>query len=83
MNLKITPITYAIYNVKESPIFGDNTIHIKAQDDAGGLFFIVENISPEVDNDHIGNGKIPLELEELEALLEIARMMTDEFKKEI
>ena len=41
MTRRITPLAYSIHPEGESPIFGECVTHIRADDEAAGLFFVV------------------------------------------
>ena len=45
MTRRITPLAYSIHPEGESPIFGECATHIRADDEAGGLFFVVSQPS--------------------------------------
>ncbi len=78
--MKITPISYAIH--KEHPLFGSDTIHVTARDDAGGLFITIEQVNPTlVDEEYFGEGKMSLELEELEKIAEVVEMLKKDWKE--
>ena len=70
--MKKTCIKFAIHGDNESPIFGDDTLHITADSHGSGSFVVIENVNPS-DMDLVGDGKITLEVKEIEMILEIAR----------
>jgi hypothetical protein len=41
---KITPLAYAIHRDDESPIFGESTLHVCAEDEGAGLFFCIKTL---------------------------------------
>jgi len=61
-----TPITYSVHGKEESPIFGEEALHLKACDEAGGLFFEISQCSEQND------GKIIIDLEQLKKITRLA-----------
>ncbi len=80
MSLKITPIKYALSYPDEHPLFGEDTLHISAQDDAGGLNITLEIVCPsDVTDEVFGSGKITLTLEEIEKINEVVEILKKEW----
>ena len=76
MGLKITPLVYSIHREKEHPIFGDDAIHVTGRDDSGGLFITVEMVFPSGVNEvDFGQGKISIDLEELDEINKIVALL--------
>ena len=75
MMKQITPIKYAIHSKEESPIFGEDTLHIEIQDDAGGYYYTLEQICPSSPNDEntFGIGKISLDKEEIHMISDLVK----------
>ncbi len=70
--MKKTAIKYALSKQEESPIFGEDTIHITADSEGGGVYASIEMINPS-DPLFSGAGKVTLDKYELEAILEIVK----------
>lgn len=73
MSNKITPITYAIHADGESPIFGQTTIHVTAEDEGAGLLIHIKA-------DLVGalgynRGEIKLDPSELADVVAVAEML--------
>lgn len=74
--MKISCIKYAIHKNDESPIFGSDTIHVSVDSEGEGVWVIVEQINPTViDESSFGAGKMALEIEEIQAILDVAEML--------
>lgn len=71
--LKITPVVYAIHGEKESPLFGEDTFHVSAESTGGGIFYKIENISPNLE--FAGKNKIFIEEEELLRIAEACELL--------
>lgn len=68
--MKKTAIKYALHKQDESPIFGEDTIHITADDEGGGAYAIIQIVNPS-DPEFVGNGKVTLTSDELSEILKI------------
>jgi hypothetical protein len=68
--IKSMPTKYAIYNDGESPIYGENTITIELDDEAGGPFFKLSS------NNDV---EFRVDLDELKELTTVAERMEAEY----
>ncbi len=77
-NLQITPVSYAIHKKDESPIFGDDTLRLTVQDDAGGYYYTIESVCPtDTHEDVFGQGKLSLDTEEIMLIAELVKKIED------
>jgi len=67
---KITPIGMAVHLPEESPIFGEQTLKVRIEDDAAGPYLVLRQCGGEIEP-----GEVRLDLEELEAVLRAARRL--------
>ena len=70
---KITPIGMAVHLPDESPIYGESTIHVLVEDEAGGAFIVLRQVAS--DGEDMKPGEVRLDLEELEAVMRAARRL--------
>lgn len=68
-----TILTISIHSKDESPIFGMSSTHVSLDDDGGGPFLILKQC-----NDHIQNGEIRLEFDELPLIMEAAQQLINQ-----
>jgi len=71
---RLTPVAIAVHLASSDPIFGEQTIHVSIEDDGGGPFVALRDLS----ND---GGSIRLDLEALEAATVAARHLIAAFAK--
>jgi len=77
-NLQITPVRYAIHKKGESPIYGDDAVHLTVQDTGAGYFYTIESISPSDTNDDVyGQGKLSLDTEEIMLIAKLVEKIED------
>jgi len=78
----ITPIVYAIHKKGGHPLFDTDAIHISARDEAGGLFITIEQVCPSfTEEEYFGQGRITLELEELEEIGKVVELLKKDWKE--
>jgi hypothetical protein len=77
---KITPIGMSVHLPDESPIYGESTIHVLVEDEAGGAFILLRQVAS--DGEDMKPGEVRLDLEELEAVLRAARRLIRDQPKE-
>jgi hypothetical protein len=75
MNYTISPLTYAVHIVNDSPVFGESSTHVTYSDEAGGGFITITQC-----HDVIKPGEIRVSLEELGL---IVRAATDLMKANV
>ena len=81
-NKMITPIVYSIHKKEAHPLFGEDTLHITARDEAGGLFVTIEQVCPSfTSEEYFGKGKMTLELEELEDINKVVELLKKDWKE--
>jgi hypothetical protein len=68
--IKTTPIAYSVHREGDNPIFGESSTHVVIEDESAGPFIVLKQC-----HDHIKEGEVRFDLEELEAILIIARTM--------
>ena len=79
--LKITPTEYAIHKDGEHPLFGSDTIIVKANGDASGLFVTIAVVNPEcTSEEYFGDGKFTLDTKELKAILEVVEKLEEDWR---
>jgi hypothetical protein len=76
----ITPITYAIHKEKESPIFGEDTIHVSAESTGIGIFFKIKNISPG-SSEFSGENTLFLEEDEINEIVQACNLLKENIKE--
>jgi len=78
----ITPIVYSIHKKGGHPLFSDDALHITARDEAGGLFVTIEQVNPSfTDEEYFGQGRITLELGELEERGKVVELLKKDWKE--
>jgi len=78
----ITPIVYSIHAKEKSPLFGEDTLHITARDEAGGLFITINQVCPSfTEEEYFGQGRITLELGELEEIGKVVELLKKDWKE--
>ena len=70
--IKTSAIKKAIYVDGNNPISGEVAVHVSVEDEGGGAFLVIETIEDD--------GKIRIDLDELEAVLVAAREMIAEIE---
>ena len=70
--IKTTSIKKAIHVAGNNPISGDVAVHVSVEDEGGGAFLVIETVEDD--------GKIRIDLDELEAVLVAAREMIAEIE---
>lgn len=65
-----TPIAVAVHPAGCNPIFGDQATHVVVDDYAGGPFIVIRQFG-----DHIKEGEVRLDMDELEAVVSAARQL--------
>jgi hypothetical protein len=60
----------SIHPIGVNPLFGESATHVRAEDEGGGVFIEIEQI-----NDHIQPGIIRVDVDELEAIVSVAKML--------
>ena len=79
MKLQTTAVKYSIHTPKEHPLFGTDAIHVTADSEGGGVYFVIEQVCPTlIDPEHFGQGKMCVEFEEVEAILEVCKKIKEE-----
>ena len=73
MKILTTPLTYAVHNETDSPVFGESTTHVSVDDEAGGPFIVLKQ-----DYEPLGEQKLRLDLDELIAVTEAAKKLIGE-----
>lgn len=73
MTRKITAITYAIHAPDESPIFGEQTIHVSADDEGAGMFLVIKADLQGVTS--AGKGEIRIDCAELADVVAVAELL--------
>ena len=74
-SIKITPIVVSVHRSDVNPVFGEQAIHVKVDDEAGGPFIILTSNG---DNDA---GEIRIDMDELEAVTKAARQLIHGYEK--
>lgn len=64
----VTPISVSVHLKEESPVFGEATIHVSVDDEAGGPFVVIKQF------DHsLEAGELKLDLEQLQKVCAVAK----------
>jgi len=63
-----TIMTVSVHRPDVNPVFGHGVTHVSIDDEAGGSFIILTQF-----DDNIEPGKVRLDLDELEEIIEVAR----------
>ena len=83
MGLKTTPIVYAIHGENQSPVFGEDVIHVTGRDDASGLYITLEMVCPSsVSDEDLGQGKLSINLEELYEINKVVALLKKDWDDE-
>ncbi len=69
---KITPIAFSIHLKGVNPIFGEGITHVKIEDEEAVPFILLSQD---------GSESIRLDVEELEKVLEVSRLLIKEFEE--
>jgi len=69
--LKSTILKISIHRDNINPVFGEGATHVSIDDEGGGGFIVIEN----------GEGKLRLELNELELITKTARKLLNQYVK--
>jgi len=72
MNYNITPLTISVHPSGENPVFSERATHISIEDLAGGPFLTISQ-----SRDDTENGKILLEFDEFEAIVDAVKLLKD------
>lgn len=73
-NSIITPIAVSIHPSTSNAVFGQGILHLSIDDEGGGQFFVLEEVSDIQDP-----GKVKIDPEEMSVLLEAARRLMPDF----
>lgn len=68
---KTTPMAVSVHMKSDSPVFGESTIIVSAEDDGAGSFVVLKSLC----TDDNGAGVIKLDLDQLEAVVVAARAL--------
>lgn len=71
MKILTTPLTYAVHNENDSPVFGESTTHVSVEDEAGGAFILLKQFNG-------GEQVLRFDLDELLAVTEAAKKLIGE-----
>lgn len=72
MKILTTPLTYAVHNEGDSPVFGESATHVSVDDEAGGAFIVLTQLNECTDC------KLRFDLDELIAVTEAAKKLIGE-----
>lgn len=73
MKILATPLTYAVHNEGDNPVFGESATHVSVDDDAGGRFIVLKQ-----DYEPHGEQILRFDLDELIAVTEAAKKLIGE-----
>jgi len=68
--IRTTPISVAVHPAGQSPIYGEQAIHVLVDDESGGPFIVLRQC-----NDYIKPGEVRMDMDELEAVVIAARAL--------
>lgn len=71
-DMRITPIGYSVHLAGHNPVFGESATHVTIDDEAGGPFLVLQQFR---DDQELKPGRVKLCLDELERVLETARIL--------
>lgn len=73
---KAMPLVMAVYRNGQNPVFGEGVTHIEIEDEGAGAFIRLKQ-----SDDRLKEGEVILDLEELQAIANVAQEMAKAYTK--